>query len=117
LILDSEGGIDAPLKKDRKYAHTDFKLIRHGEDEYVKTYLCNLSLGVPEDESLWISIEAEEMVECFVNGEFSGVSLWNRHEFNISPYLRPGENEIILKVTGNAANKFTDNKIPYGLKQ
>jgi hypothetical protein len=117
LILDPDGTLDAPEQEKRKYFSVDFKLINHDKSEYMKTYICNLNLNAVENENLWISVDGEEMVECFVNGHFSGVSLWNKHEFNIAPYLHLGENEILLKVSGNAANRFTDNTIPYGLNQ
>lgn len=62
------------------------------------------------------SIEAEEMVECFCNGEFVGVSFWNPHDFSIGKHLKKGENRIKLVVTGSAANRYTENLIAYGLE-
>ena len=116
LILDTDGVIDAPFRKEKKYASVDFRLIAHDELKHIKTYACNLNVDTLENDNVWIGVDAEEMVECFVNGRFIGVSLWNRHEFELSSQLKLGENEIVLKVTGNAANRFTDCKIPYGLK-
>jgi len=55
------------------------------------------------------------MVECYVNGIFCGVSLWNKHEFYLSPYLKKGVNTIELKVTGSAVNRFTSHRVDYGL--
>ena len=55
------------------------------------------------------------MAECYVNGQFAGVSFFN-HEFNIGKYLEKGKNEIKLVVTGNIANKYSDANIFYGLK-
>lgn len=116
LILDCNGTFDAPLQKEKEYASVDFKPIDHDEINHVKTYVGRLNADTENKENLWISVAAEEMVECFVNGHFIGFSLWNKHEFNVAPYLQRGDNEILLKVTGNAANRFTDHKIPYGLK-
>ncbi len=57
----------------------------------------------------------EEMVECYCNGRFVDVSLWGEHRFEIGGCLREGENEIILVVTGNAANLYEKADIPFGL--
>lgn len=116
LILDCNGAFDAPLQKEKEYASVVFNLINHDEVKHVKTYASRLNVDTVKRENMWICVDAEEMVECFTNGHFVGFSLWNKHEFNIAPYLHNGENEVILKVTGNAANRFTNNKIPYGLK-
>ena len=115
LILDCNGTVDAPLQNKKEYASVDFRMIHHDDTKYIKTYAGSLNADKVNNENLWISVDAEEMVECFVNGNFVGVSLWNRHEFNLASYLHSGENEILLRVTGNAANRFTNYKIPYGL--
>ena len=114
LILDEKGDFPAPERKTRKLASVDFILTDNDTERFVKTYVGTLSAN-SLDENLYISVNAEEMVECFVNGSFVGVSLWNTHEFNLDPYLKNGENTITLKVTGNAANRFTDHRIEYGL--
>lgn len=63
-------------------------------------------------------VEGEEMIECFCNGKLSGVSFWNPHKFSIGSFLKKGENRIIVRITGNAANQYDDKaEIFYGLKQ
>ncbi len=62
-----------------------------------------------------IEVTAEEMVECFCNGEFAGVSFWNAHRFECGELLKSGVNEIKFIVTGNAANRYTEHSIPYGI--
>lgn len=109
-VLIMLGQEDYPTEREKKYAEISFKLI--SEDKLVKTYSGEYS-GIQDD--LYICVSAEEMVECFVNGSFCGFSLWNRHEFCISPHLTDGINTVELKVTGSAANKFTDSTIEYGL--
>ena len=113
LILDEEGAVDAPQRSERHYIDVQFSEIEDDTESYVKTYIATFRAG--EAENLWLRINAEEMVECYANGRFAGVSLWNTHEFDLSGYIAPGENEIMLKVTGNAANRFTAHKIAYGL--
>ena len=83
------------------------------EKEFVKTYRCILPDG--KRENLYIKFKAEEMAECFINGVYAGFSLWNDHEFYISPYLKDKGNTVLVKITGSAANRYTDNKIDYGL--
>lgn len=60
-------------------------------------------------------VRAQEMVECWCNGSFAGVSLWGEHRFEIGGLLKPGRNEIRLVVTGNAANIYEKAGIPFGL--
>lgn len=62
-----------------------------------------------------VEFHGEEMAECFCNGQFAGVSFWNPHRFQVGPFLKPGENEIQVVFTGNAANLYTDAKIEYGI--
>ena len=114
LLLDEKGEVDLPMKKERQYLPVEFALVDEDKKNFVKTYRGMVSLETVEPE-LWISVQGEEMVECWVNGEFVGFHLWNPHAFALSKALRPGENEILLKVTGNAANRFTDHRIEYGL--
>lgn len=62
-------------------------------------------------------VRGEEMAECWCNDEFVGVSFWNDHYFNVGSYLKKGENEIKLLMTGNAANIYAGAEIFYGLYQ
>ncbi|MBO5213433.1 MAG: hypothetical protein J6B86_01520 [Clostridia bacterium] len=113
LILDEHGDFKADATPIKAFMEIDFSLISDDTTRFVKTYrgVFNGTAEAP----LWIRVQGEEMVECFVNGAFAGFSLWNPHEFKISDHLICGENEIILKVTGNAANRFTEHRIEYGL--
>ena len=114
LILDENGDFPAPEKKEKHYISLDFTLTSEDCESFVKTYIGTLKVDALE-ENRYLKVNAEEMVECFVNGSFVGVSLWNTHEFNLTNHLKPGENTVTLKVTGNAANRFTDHRIEYGL--
>ena len=114
LILDEEGKFEADYKKEKRYIEAEFTLDSDDKELFVKTYKATVNVG--EKDNLWIKVKADEMAECFVNGSFAGVSFWNEHEFEISDFVKEGNNEIILKVTGNASNRFTENTIEYGLK-
>lgn len=59
----------------------------------------------------------EEMAECFVNGEFMGVSLYGPHRFEVGAYLHSGANEVRVKFTGNAANIYENAGIFFGLEE
>lgn len=114
LILDEEGKFEADYKKEKCYIEAEFTLDSDDKELFVKTYKATVNVG--EKDNLWIKVKADEMAECFVNGSFAGVSFWNEHEFEISDFVKEEDNEIILKVTGNASNRFTENTIEYGLK-
>lgn len=111
IILGNE---NFPLERKKEYVNIRFNLTYEDKENFKKIYNGKY---LETRDNLYVSIFAEEMVECFVNGKFVGVSLWNKHEFFISPYLSHGENLIELIVTGNAANRFTTNRIPYGLNK
>ena len=114
LILDENGDFPAPEKKEKHYIPIDFTLVNEDSEHFVKTYVGMATIDTLGEER-YLKVNAEEMVECFVNGSFAGVSLWNTHEFNLANHLKLGENTVTLKVTGNAANRFTDHRIEYGL--
>ena len=116
FILDDMGDFPAKAKQDRVYIPVDFSLVSHDEVRFVKTYSGAVHTDGTANDEIWIKVRGEEMVECFVNDRFVGVSLWNTHRFRISDCIEPGENRIVLKVTGNAANRFTDRRIAYGLE-
>ena len=116
LILDEKEEISAPKKPVPGYVSVDFSLVSHDETNFVKTYAGVLVVDDTVADDIWIQIRAEEMVECFVNDSFVDVSFWNPHRFRISDHLRRGDNTITLKVTGNAANRFTEHRIAYGME-
>lgn len=60
-------------------------------------------------------VKGQEMAECFCNGQLADVSFLSPHKIRIGSYLQPGENEITLVMTGNAANIYCGADIPYGL--
>lgn len=118
LLLIFDGGkLAAPMRAERRFLNVNFSLVDEDKENFVKTYRgVFVGDGCAEaDAEPWISVSAEEMVECHVNGRFVDVSLWDRHEFNLAGYLTGGVNEITLTVTGNAANRYTDHRIEYGL--
>ena len=116
LILDESGTVDLPPRAERQYVSVQFSEIAEDTEAYVKTYVGCLRMTEAEAAAPWLRVNAEEMVECYVNGRFAGVSLWNTHEFDLSGCAVAGDNEILLKVTGNAANRFTAHRIAYGLQ-
>ena len=61
------------------------------------------------------SVSGEEMVECYCNNRFVDVTFFGDRRYDISGFLREGDNEIRLVVTGNAANIYEHAKIPFGI--
>ena len=62
-----------------------------------------------------IGVQAEEMAECYCNGELADVGFWSPYRLRVGKLLKEGKNELKLVVTGNVANVFCDAKIVYGL--
>lgn len=67
--------------------------------------------------ALALEIQAEEMAELYVNGKSAGVCFWAPQRFRIGPFLRDGENDLRLVVTGNMANLHGGRPVWYGLRQ
>lgn len=102
--------------KAKNLNNLNFKLLSHNNAIHIKIYeAIYITDEVTGQESF--SVQAEEMVECYCNGKFAGVSFWNPHDFCIGKYLKKGENQIKLIVTGSAANNYTNDLIAYGLMQ
>ena len=95
------------------YVNPAFTLVSDDEENFVKTYEAKIT--VEETENVYLKVTGEEMAECFVNTNFCGFSLWNEHEFYLTPLLKKGENAIMIKMTGSAVNRFTDHRFEYGL--
>ena len=55
------------------------------------------------------------MAECVCNGTAAGVSFYDPHTFRIGDFLKEGENEIIVRFTGNAVNLYGTVNVPFGL--
>ncbi|MBE6658724.1 MAG: hypothetical protein E7604_09795 [Ruminococcaceae bacterium] len=115
-LLDDTGDFPALPEKERVYVPVEFSLTAHDKQNYVKTYEGILHIDHPAHDEIWLQVQADEMVECFIGGRFVDVSMWNTHRFRLSGNLQPGENKITLRVTGNAANRFTAHRIAYGLQ-
>lgn len=84
------------------------------EKENQKVYVLEENFPAVSGEECF-AVKACELVECYCNGEFVDFSLWGQHRFEIGTFLKPGENEIRLVVTGNAANKYENAGIAFGL--
>ena len=57
----------------------------------------------------------DDVVEVTVNGRSAGVRLWPPYGLDVTSLLRPGENEIELRVANTAANLFGGTPRPSGL--
>ncbi len=44
--------------------------------------------------------------EVMVNGESAGVIAWQPNELDVTSFLKEGENEVVVKVTGSLKNSF-----------
>ena len=113
IIADAEREAKSVTEEEKIYISPEFKLISENQEDFTKTYRAVVSGSYGKN--VCIKLKGEEMAECFVNNHFAGFSLWNDHEFCISPYLTEGENTIEIKMTGSAVNRFTEHKVEYGL--
>jgi hypothetical protein len=113
ILFEMNGGkFDCEPKK-TLIQNLKFEQTSQDEESLTKTYRAEY-IKTTDTNNEYFEISCEEMAECFVNGEFVGVSFFN-HAFNIGRYLNEGKNEITLVITGSIANKYSDSDIYYGL--
>ena len=107
---------EAPMEL--KLTSLQFELI--GQDAAVakKEYRAVMSVSreMLSSEMLTLELDAEEMAELYVNGQFAGVGFWPPQRFDLKPFLREGENALLLTVTGSLANVYGDRAVWYGLR-
>lgn len=59
--------------------------------------------------------EVHEICEIYVNGAMAGVGLWAPYKFDITSYIKTGENKVEVKVTNTLSNKIEKTSFKSGL--
>ena len=117
VIMDGDGSFANNFDAARKELYLgeftkQFTLVEKQENRAVYTmeYTADNITGMET-----MGVEAEEMVECYCNGELADVAFWSPYRLRVGKLLKEGKNEIKLVVTGNAANIYCEADLPYGL--
>ena len=117
VIMDVEGELSHTLDMVREERYlgdftNHFQLVEKKENRavYCMEYIAESVMG-----NETIGVQAEEMAECYCNGELADVGFWSPYRLRVGKLLKEGKNELKLVVTGNAANIFCDADITYGL--
>lgn len=108
-----------PVKQEQLLLPTpEFTLQSIDYRKVKKTYTAALSCNVRQSRSLHpiLALDAEEMAELWVNGQFAGASFWSTHRFDLHGLLKEGINELKLIVTGSLANRYGKQPVWYGLQ-
>ena len=92
----------------------NFKFIKEIKRKYCKIYQTELSVEQINDDK-GITVQAEEFVEWYVNGDLKKVTFWNPHKITFDEGFSVGRNVITIKVYGSVANKYGETELPYGL--
>lgn len=94
-----------------------FRLVRSAPEKVRKYYEAHVSVTADQltGEMIFLEIQAQEMAELSVNGQFAGVGFWPPQRFSVGPFLHEGENTFCLTVTGSLANLYGERPVPYGL--
>ncbi len=107
---------------------TDRFTLQEGGKENTKEYMYQFEAKDVSGRERFL-VKGEEMAECWCNGRFVGASLfgecedaarrlWTKHRFCVGPFLKTGENQIRLVLTGSAANVYEKKgSVEYGLLQ
>jgi hypothetical protein len=65
---------------------------------------------------VWIDLgEVHEICELTINGVDVGVALWAPYRFDITKYIKVGENSIDIRVTNTLSNRMEKTSITSGL--
>lgn len=113
LIMEDAG--DVSEEKESRFLgdFTDrFELIRKEENQ--AEYMMLLDAHTIDGTEVF-EVCANEMVECYCNGELADVALWSPYRIRLGQHLKEGQNQLKLIVTGSAANIYSNTKIPFGL--
>ena len=117
VIMDEDGSLAKilnPVKAEKCLGDftTQFVLVEKKDNRavYSMDYVAESVEGTET-----IEVQAEEMVECYCNGELADVAFWSPYKLRVGQLLKVGKNQLKLVVTGNAANIYCDAEIPYGL--
>ena len=113
LVFACEEETELPEKPSFPQVQPVFTLKREEPSACKKIY----HAGLPRcDTDVEICVEAEEMAELSVNGQFCGVSFWSPHRFHVPRALTHGcPAGLELTVTGSKANDY-GTPVWYGLK-
>lgn len=103
ILFDTENGWYKPVPG-KTEIKPDFVLTDKGG--LTKTYTAVYE-KTDDTQNEYFIVSCEEMAECFINGEFCGVSFFN-HQFEIGAFLKNGKNEINVITTDNIANKYSE---------
>ncbi|MBQ9324190.1 MAG: hypothetical protein IJ246_00295 [Clostridia bacterium] len=91
-----------------------FQEVFSGEGE--KRYRADAVLEGTQGQDRVLPLQAEEMVELYVNECFADVSFFMPHELRIpGALLRSGINTLEIRVKGSLANRYGKVPVPYGL--
>jgi len=86
---------------------------------YSGTGIYSQTVRVPEEYAgrrLMLEVEnPADMIEVWVNGHHAGARPWPPYAVDVSQHIRPGENEIEIRVTNSLANMLMSTPRPSGL--
>ena len=117
VLLDYDGKLAKGMQlRQKEHFLGDFteQFVLQEKSENRAVYSMKLNPEQIEGNEIFL-VKGEEMAECFCNGQLADVSFISPHRLSIGACLQPGENEITLVMTGNAANLYCDAEIPFGL--
>ena len=118
LIVVASETTDIPVKPEGLFLgdlSQNFQLITEDKINITKTYMATYQAET-DLKNATFEIHGEEMAECFINGKFLDVSFASPHRFCTQSLIKKGCNEIKVIMTGNIANRHSDDEIPYGIE-
>ena len=112
-----KGGKDAILPPVRTMKMGDWTTM--GLPYYSGTGIYTQTIELHEDyagKELFLSADVgTDVLEVYVNGELVKTCLWNPYTANLTGALKPGKNEITLKVVNTLINLLEGTRNPSGL--
>ncbi len=114
LIVDKASEKMPVYEEKRNYIDIEPKLVHTDRKRYVKTYSMTVD-GALIQENTYLRLNADEVVEWWINGKLAKVTFWNPHVLPASEFLRKGSNTVTVRVIGSVANKYGKQRVPYGL--
>jgi len=72
------------------------------------SYAQHFNVSLSENSSYRVKLKNwnGSVSEVWVNGEFAGVISWQPDELDVTPWMKEGDNEVVVKITGSLKNTF-----------
>jgi hypothetical protein len=83
-----------------------------GMGKYEKTFSYEMSTPLSEDQRIFLDLgEMAEMAEVWLNGQSLGITWAKPFKYDVTQYIKNGENNLIIEIANNWCNRIIGDAI------